>query len=50
MPNSYWKSYSMQKDTTRTHLTVDLLTVKLLLNSIISALGAKFMTTDIKDF
>ena len=30
--------------------TVDLLTVKLLLNSIISTLGAKFMTIDIKDF
>ena len=31
-------------------LTVDLLTVKLLLNSIVSTLGAKFMTIDIKDF
>ena len=31
-------------------LTVDLLTVKLLLNSIISTLGAKFMTIDINDF
>ena len=30
--------------------TVDLLTVKLLLNSIISTVGAKFMTIDIKDF
>ena len=30
--------------------TVDLLTVKLLLNSIISTLGANFMTIDIKDF
>ena len=30
--------------------TVDFLTVKLLLNSIISTLGAKFMTIDIKDF
>ena len=30
--------------------TVDLLTVKLLINSIISTLGAKFMTIDIKDF
>ena len=30
--------------------TVDLLTVKLLLNSVISTAGAKFMTIDIKDF
>ena len=30
--------------------TVDLLTVKLLLNIIISTLGAKFMTIDIKNF
>ena len=30
--------------------TVDLLTVKLLLNSVISTLDAKFMTIDIKDF
>ncbi len=30
--------------------TADLLTVKLLLNSIISTLSAKFMTIDIKDF
>jgi hypothetical protein len=30
--------------------TVDLLTVKILINSIISTPGAKFMTTDIKDF
>jgi hypothetical protein len=30
--------------------TVDLLTVKLLLNSVISTPGAKFMTIDIKDF
>ncbi len=31
-------------------LTADLLTVKLLINSIISTQGAKFMTMDIKDF
>ena len=31
-------------------LTVDLLTVKLLLNSIVSTPGSKFMTIDIKDF
>ena len=31
-------------------LTVDLLTVKLLLNSVVSTPGAKFMTFDIKDF
>ena len=30
--------------------TVDLLTVKLLLNSMISTLGEKFITIDIKDF
>jgi hypothetical protein len=30
--------------------TADLLTVKLLINSIISTAGAKFMTMDIKDF
>jgi hypothetical protein len=30
--------------------TKDLLTVKLLLNSIVSTMGAKFMTIDIKDF
>ena len=30
--------------------TADLLTVKLLLNSVISTPGAKFMTLDIKDF
>ena len=30
--------------------TADLLTIKLLLNSIISTPGAKFMTMDIKDF
>ena len=30
--------------------TADLLTVKLLINSIISTPGAKFMTMDIKDF
>jgi hypothetical protein len=30
--------------------TADLLTVKLLINSIISTQGAKFMTMDIKDF
>ncbi len=30
--------------------TADLLTVKLLINSIISTEGAKFMTMDIKDF
>ena len=30
--------------------TVDLLTVKLLLNSVISTAGARFMTIDIKDF
>ena len=30
--------------------TVDLITVKLLINSIISTTGAKFMTMDIKDF
>ena len=30
--------------------TIDLLTVKLLLNGIISTLGAKFMTIEIKDF
>jgi hypothetical protein len=30
--------------------TVDLLMVKLLLNSIVSTLNAKFMTIDIKDF
>ena len=30
--------------------TVDLLTVKLLLNSVVSTPGAKFMTIDIKDF
>ena len=30
--------------------TEDLLTVKLLLNSIVSTMGAKFMTIDIKDF
>ena len=30
--------------------TVDLLTVKLLLNSVVSTLNAKFMTIDIKDF
>ena len=30
--------------------TIDLLTVKLLLNGIIYTLGAKFMTIDIKDF
>ena len=30
--------------------TVDLLTVKLLINSIISTQGAKFMTIEIKDF
>ena len=30
--------------------TADLLTVKLLLNSIISTTNAKFMTLDIKDF
>jgi hypothetical protein len=30
--------------------TADLLTVKLLINSIISTTGAKFMTLDIKDF
>jgi hypothetical protein len=31
-------------------LTADLLTIKLLINSIISTQGAKFMTMDIKDF
>ncbi len=31
-------------------LTADLLTIKLLINSIISTQGAKFMTLDIKDF
>jgi hypothetical protein len=30
--------------------TADLLTLKLLINSIISTAGAKFMTMDIKDF
>ena len=30
--------------------TADLLTVKLLLNSIVSTMGAKFMTINIKDF
>ena len=30
--------------------TLDLLTVKLLLNSVFSTLGAKFMTIDIEDF
>jgi hypothetical protein len=30
--------------------TADLLTVKILLNSIVSTMGAKFMTIDIKDF
>ena len=30
--------------------TADLLTVKLLLNSVISTPGAKFMTLDLKDF
>ena len=30
--------------------TANLLTVKLLINSIISTAGAKFMTMDIKDF
>ena len=30
--------------------TIDLLTVKLLLNSVVSTPGAKFMTIDIKDF
>ncbi len=30
--------------------TADLLTIKLLINSIISTNGAKFMTMDIKDF
>ena len=30
--------------------TADLLTIKLLINSIISTDGAKFMTMDIKDF
>ena len=30
--------------------TADLLTVKLLINSIISTTSAKFMTMDIKDF
>jgi hypothetical protein len=31
-------------------LTADMLTVKLLFNSIVSTIGAKFMTIDIKDF
>ncbi len=31
-------------------LTANLITVKLLINSIISTTGAKFMTMDIKDF
>jgi hypothetical protein len=30
--------------------TTDLLTVKILINSIISTAGTKFMTIDIKDF
>jgi hypothetical protein len=30
--------------------TADLLTIKLLINSVISTAGAKFMTMDIKDF
>ena len=30
--------------------TADLLTVKLLLNSVVSTLGAKFMALDLKDF
>jgi hypothetical protein len=30
--------------------TADLLTIKILINSIISTAGAKFMTMDIKDF
>ena len=30
--------------------TADILTVKLLLNSIVSTMGAKFMIIDIKDF
>jgi hypothetical protein len=30
--------------------TTDLLTIKILINSIISTAGAKFMTMDIKDF
>ena len=30
--------------------TTDLLTIKLLLNSVVSTPGAKFMTIDIKDF
>jgi hypothetical protein len=30
--------------------TADLITVKILLNSIVSTLNAKFMTIDLKDF
>ena len=41
-----WVNYPVNFDTT----TVDLLTVKLLLNSIISTLGAKNITIDIKYF
>ena len=36
-------------DRTTNSLTVDLITIQLLLNSVLSALGVKFMTIDIEN-